>query len=131
MATVPAAAPPHSVHPYISPKPIFTFQVTKWAKEFKDLVLSDESFDELISWYEHLQQSMAIATGRHDVIPEIESLHHNFSFRDYILSSPSSSVYKAAVLEYVSMARSLRIYLSKSSTISTSCGIILEKTGSQ
>ena len=30
-ATFPAAAP--SVHPNISPKPMITFQVTKWAKE--------------------------------------------------------------------------------------------------
>ena len=103
-ATVPATAPPHSFHPNISPKPMITFQVTKWAKEIKDLVLSDKSFDELISWYEHLQQNMAIATCRHDVILEIESLHHTFSFRNDILPSLSSSVYKAAVLEYVLMA---------------------------
>ena len=70
---------------------------------------------------------MAITIGRHDVMPELESLHHNFNFQDHILPSPSSSVYKAAVLEYVSMARVLRIYSSKPSTISTSCGIILEK----
>lgn len=121
----PSQNPPPRIVP--SPKPMITFHVTKWAKEVKDLVVEDETFDSVISWYEHIQQSLAIATSRHDVLPELNSLSSDFSFKDHILPPETSAVYRAGLSEYTSMSRALRIYLTKPSTIASHCATLKEK----
>jgi len=112
--------------PVPSPKPMVTFDVSKWTKESKDHTLEDETFDSILSWYDVLQQCMHIATGKTDLLPEINVLHPNFDFIHHILPSAQSSTYKAGMLQYTAMAKALRIYLARPETISTNCTVLVE-----
>lgn len=109
-----------------SPKPMVSFNIAKWSKEIKDHTLEDETFDSMLSWYDFLQQGMSIATGKPDLLPELELLHPSFDFQTHILPSPSSSIYRAGHIEYLSMSKALRIYLLKPSTIAQVCTLVVE-----
>jgi len=110
-----------------SPKPMTTFKVSKWTKEIKDISIEDETFESVISWYDALQQTMVVSTERSDVMPDIEDLHTKFLFYEHILPSPGTSVYKTGMMEYVSMAKALRIYLLTKSSISSACTVLTAK----
>ena len=70
---------------------------------------------------------MIIATGRTDILPELEQLHRIFSFEHRILPHSTSAVYKSAQLEYIYMAKALKIYIHKPDTIQqASCSVLLE-----
>jgi len=114
----------HDSIPKYSPKPMITFDVSKWTKEINGVTIDDESYDAIISWYDLIQQAMIIATGKQDILPDIQDLTKSFSFPDHLLPASMSSVYKAGCLQYASMAKALRIYLTKPATISTSCTVL-------
>jgi len=123
---VPPVVTPARVLPY-SPKPMISFEISKWTKEMKDITVEDESYDALISWYDFIQQAMIIATGRSNIMPELQDLTKLFVFSSHILPHKISSVYKAGLLEYVSMAKALRIHILKPGTISKTCTQLIEK----
>ena len=112
--------------PIFSPKPVVVFNINKWSKEIKDLTLKSDTFDAVLSWYDHILQCLVIATSRTDIIPELEDLTIDFSFENHILPPSTSSVYKSAMFEYKSMSRALRIYIHKEDTISSTCTNLLE-----
>jgi len=116
----PAFVPP-------TPKPVVTFHVSKWTKEVRDLHLSSETFDAVCSWYDTIQQSMIVATDRSDILPELDELSQTYDFAAHILPHSNSSVYKAALAGYTSMAKALRIYLMKPLTIHSNCASVIEK----
>jgi len=68
-----------------SPKPMITFDMAKWDKEIKDVSIKDESFDSVASWYDTIQQAMIIATGKPNIMPELELLTKSFDFAHYVL----------------------------------------------
>jgi len=110
-----------------SPKPMISFDISKWTKEMKDVTLDDESYDSLMSWYDFIQTGMVIATNTKNVMPELKDLSKSFDFSYHILPHSNSSVYKAGHMEYVSMAKALRIHILKPSNIAKSCSQVIAK----
>jgi len=84
-------------------KPMSTFNVAKWTKEVKEIIIEDKSYDSVPSWYDVLQQAMIIATNRSDIIPGVDQLTKQFDFRQHILPGPTTSIYKAGHLKYMSI----------------------------
>jgi len=113
--------------PRFSPKPMITFDMAKWTREIKDVTIKDESFDSIIAWYDTIQTSFVIATGRGDIMPELENLSRSFSFASHVLPPKSSSVYKAGYIQYVSMAKALRLHIVHPVTIASCCSVLLQK----
>ena len=130
LAPKPTPPVPSSPHQFesspISPKPMVSFDIAKWTKEMKDVNIDDESYDSVLSWYDFIQQAMVIATGSGTVMPEVVDLRRNFCFSTHILPHQTSSVYKAGHIEYLSMAKAIRIYILRPSTIGKSCTQLLE-----
>jgi len=110
-----------------SPKPMISFDISKWTKEMKDVTLDDELYDSLLSWYDFIQTGMVIATNTKNIMPELQDLSKSFDFSSHILPHPNSSVYKAGHMEYVSMAKALRIHILKPSNIAKSCSQVIAK----
>jgi len=113
--------------PRFSPKPMITFDMAKWTREIKDVTIKDESFDSIIAWYDTIQTSLVIATGRGDIMPELEDLNRSFSFASHILPPKTSSVYKAGYIQYLSMAKALRLHIVHPTTIASCCSALLQK----
>jgi len=124
-----STSPLSSAHAFVPPvpKPVVTFNIAKWTKEVKDLSLSSDTFDTVCSWYDTLQQSMIIATERSDILPELDQLSPTYNFAAHILPHSTSSVYQAALASYTSMAKALRIYIMKPSSIHSHCVLMIEK----
>ena len=112
--------------PRFSPKPMITFDMAKWTKEIKDVTIADESFDSIIAWYDTIQTALVISTGHGDIMPELEDLTRSFSFASHVLPPTTSSVYKAGYIQYLSMAKALRLHIVHPKTISANCSMLLE-----
>ena len=111
----------------INPKPMLKFNIGKWTKEMKDLTISSEAYSAVMSWYDYIQQSMVIATERHDIIPDVEHLSKRFTFKRNILPRSSHPLYAASLIEYKSLSKALRIYLHKTSSISSNCSVLISR----
>ena len=113
----------HSSRKFVppSPKPMISFDVAKWAREIKDVTIKNKSYDDVVAWYDTIQQAMLIATSSGYLMPDIEELTTDFDFAKHILPPQISSVFKAGYDHYVSMAKALRLHITKPETIKESC----------
>jgi len=80
--------------PVYSPKPMITFDVSKWTKEINGVTIEDESYDSIIFWYDLIQQAMFIASGKQDIFPDIKDLTKSFSFPTHLLPARTSQCIK-------------------------------------
>jgi len=104
-----------------TPKPMISFDMSKWAKHIHNVCIKDESYSAVLAWYDTIQQSMIISTGHANIMPDVDHLTKSFDFAQHILPGHKSSVFKAGYIQYVAMAKSLRLHLVHPDTISTSC----------
>jgi len=108
-----------------TPKPMISFDMAKWAKQIHAVRVKEESYTSVLAWYDTIQQSMIISTGQANIMPDVEHLTKSFEFAHHILPGRVSSVFKAGYIQYVAMAKALRLHIVHPDTISTNCSTLI------
>jgi len=108
-----------------TPKPMISFDMAKWAKQIHAVHIKDESYNSVLAWYDTIQQSMIISTGQANIMPDVERLTESFDFAHHILPGRLSSVFKAGYIQYVAMAKALRLHIVHPDTISSNCSTLI------